>query len=70
MVSTQLGAAFAKHLFGTAGPAAMTVMRLGFAALVLLLWWRPSLRLDRATAGAVVAFGAAIAGMNLCFYLA
>jgi inner membrane transporter RhtA len=70
MVSTQLGAAFAKHLFGTAGPAAMTVMRLGFAAVVLLLWWRPSLRLDRATAGAVVAFGVAIAGMNLCFYLA
>lgn len=70
MVSTQLGAAFAKHLFGTAGPAAMTLMRLGFAAMVLLLWWRPSLRLDRATAGAVVAFGVAIAGMNLCFYLA
>ncbi|MGB9226166.1 EamA family transporter [Mycobacterium sp.] len=70
MVSTQLGAAFAKHLFGTAGPAAMTVMRLGFAAVVLLLWWRPSLRLDRATAAAVVAFGVAIAGMNLCFYLA
>jgi inner membrane transporter RhtA len=70
MVSTQLGAAFAKHLFGTAGPATMTVMRLGFAAVVLLLWWRPSLRLDRATAVAVIAFGVAIAGMNLCFYLA
>ena len=70
MLSTQLGAAFAKHLFGTAGPAAMTVMRLGFAAVVLLLCWRPSLRLDRRTALAVVAFGVAIAGMNLCFYLA
>jgi len=70
MVSTQLGAAFAKHLFGTAGPAAMTVMRLGFAAVVLLVWWRPSLRLDRRTALAIVAFGVAIAGMNLCFYLA
>ena len=70
MVSTQLGAAFAKHLFGTAGPAAMTVMRLGFAAVVLLAWWRPSLRLDRRTALAVGAFGVAIAGMNLCFYLA
>ena len=70
MVSTQLGAAFAKQLFGTAGPAAMTLMRLGFAAVVLMLWWRPSLRLDRRTAGAVAAFGVAIAGMNLCFYLA
>lgn len=70
MVSTQLGAAFAKQLFGTVGPAAITVMRLGFAAAVLLLWWRPSLRLDLSTASAVVAFGVAIAGMNLCFYLA
>ncbi|MEV0219937.1 EamA family transporter [Streptomyces sp. NPDC050704] len=70
MVSTQLGAAFAKQLFGTVGPAAMTVMRLGFAAVVLLLWWRPSLRLDRRTAGAVAALGVAIAGMNICFYLA
>lgn len=70
MVSTQLGAAFAKQLFGTAGPATMTVMRLGFAAVVLLLWWRPSLRLTRRTAGAVTALGVAIAGMNICFYLA
>ncbi|MFE3328136.1 DMT family transporter [Streptomyces sp. NPDC059176] len=70
MVSTQLGAAFAKHLFGTAGPATVTLMRLGFSALVLLLWWRPSVRLDRRTAGAVAALGVAIAGMNICFYLA
>jgi inner membrane transporter RhtA len=70
MVSTQLGAAFAKQLFGTAGPATMTVMRLGFAAVVLLLWWRPSLRLDRRTAGNVAALGVAIAGMNFCFYQA
>lgn len=70
MVSTQLGAAFAKQLFGTVGPAAMTVVRLGFAAAVLLLWWRPSLRLDRRTAGAVAALGITIAGMNVCFYLA
>ncbi|MEU5580094.1 EamA family transporter [Streptomyces huasconensis] len=70
MVSTQLGAAFAKQLFGTVGPATVTLMRLGFSALVLLLWWRPSLRLDRRTAGAVAALGVAIAGMNICFYLA
>ncbi|MEU6978445.1 MULTISPECIES: EamA family transporter [unclassified Streptomyces] len=70
MVSTQLGAAFAKQLFGTVGPATVTLMRLGFSALVLLLWWRPSVRLDRRTAGAVAALGVAIAGMNICFYLA
>ncbi|SPF07293.1 EamA family transporter [Streptomyces sp. MA5143a] len=70
MVSTQLGAAFAKQLFHAVGPSAMTVLRLGFAAAVLLVFWRPSLRLDRRTAGAVTVLGVAIAGMNLCFYLA
>jgi len=70
MVSTQVGAAFAKHLFGTAGPAAMTAMRLGFAAIVLLLWWRPTLRWDRATLALVAAYGTSFGGMNLCFYLA
>ncbi|MFZ3497455.1 EamA family transporter [Streptomyces sp. 5.8] len=70
MVSTQLGAVFAKQLFGTVGPATVTLMRLGFSALVLLLWWRPSVRLDRRTASAVAALGVAIAGMNICFYLA
>ncbi|MFE2581854.1 DMT family transporter [Streptomyces sp. NPDC059378] len=70
MVSTQVGAAFAKQLFGTVGPATVTLMRLGFSAIVLLLWWRPSVRLDRRTAGAVAALGVAIAGMNICFYLA
>jgi inner membrane transporter RhtA len=70
IVSTQLGAAFAKQLFGTVGPAAVTVLRLGFAAIVLLLWWRPSFRLERRTALAVAGLGITIAGMNLCFYLA
>jgi inner membrane transporter RhtA len=70
MVSTQVGAAFAKHLFGVAGPAAMTAMRLGFAALVLLLWWRPAVRISRPTLALVVAYGTSFGGMNLCFYLA
>ncbi|WP_069816721.1 EamA family transporter [Streptomyces sp. TP-A0874] len=70
MLTTQIGTAFAKHLFGVAGPAALTVLRLGFAAAVLLLWWRPSLRLDRRTAATVAALGVAIAGMNVTFYLA
>ncbi|MET9834571.1 EamA family transporter [Streptomyces sp. NPDC006385] len=69
MVSTQLGAVFAKQLFGTVGPAAMTVLRLGFAAVVLLWWWRPSFRLERRTALAVAGLGITIAGMNICFYL-
>ncbi|AYN39042.1 EamA family transporter [Streptomyces dangxiongensis] len=70
MVSTQLGAAFAKQMFGTVGPAVMTVLRLGFAAAALLLWWRPSFRLERRTALAVAGLGITIAGMNMCFYLA
>ncbi|MFG2891254.1 DMT family transporter [Streptomyces sp. NPDC048248] len=69
MVSTQLGAAFAKQMFGTVGPAVMTVLRLGFAAAVLLVWWRPSFRLERRTAFTVAGLGITIAGMNICFYM-
>ncbi len=43
----------------------------GFAALVLLLLWRPRLRgYVRANYFVVILFGLALAGMNLCFYSA
>ncbi|MGH3503138.1 MAG: EamA family transporter [Nocardioidaceae bacterium] len=45
-------------------------MRLGFAAVLLLLLWRPRLPTDRRTLGLVVAFGGAIAGMNAFVYQA
>lgn len=69
MLSTQVGAAVAKQLFGVAGPFGVTLLRLGFAALLLVAVCRPSLRLSRAELGLVLAFGTTLGAMNLCFYL-
>jgi len=43
VVSVQAGQAFGKQLFAQAGPGGVVVLRLGFAALVLLAIHRPSL---------------------------
>ena len=41
MITVQLGAALAKEMFGALGPAGVVFLRLGFAALALLVMWRP-----------------------------
>ncbi len=68
IVSVQIGAATAKQLFATAGAAGTVTLRLFFAAVVLLLVWRPTLRLDRRTLPVVLAYGVVLGVMNLCFY--
>ena len=69
--STQLGAAIAKSLFQELGPAGTVLLRVGFAALVLLLWWRPRLSgYVRANYLLVIVFGLTLAAMNLSFYSA
>ncbi|PWW62268.1 EamA family transporter [Actinokineospora spheciospongiae] len=70
IVSVQIGAALAKHLFATAGATGVVALRLVFAAAVLLLIWRPSLRVDRRTLTVVVGYGVVLAAMNTLFYLA
>ncbi|WUI04027.1 EamA family transporter [Spirillospora sp. NBC_00431] len=66
VVSVQAGMACGKGLFATVGPAGVVALRLGFAALVLLLLWRP--RPPRGESfGLVAALGTAIAGMHLIF---
>lgn len=70
VVSIQVGHALAKALFPLAGPSAVVAMRLGFAAAVLLLLWRPRLPTDHKTLGLVVALGVAVAGMNAFIYRA
>ena len=69
--SVQLGAAVAKELFDRLGPDATVFLRIGFAALVLLLLRRPSVgghsRGDYAVA---VVFGLVLAAMNFSFYQA
>jgi inner membrane transporter RhtA len=69
--SVQLGAAIAKGLFDELGPAGTVFLRVGFAALVLLLLWRPSVK-GHASGDYLVAilFGLALAAMNFTLYQA
>ncbi len=67
----QFGAALAVTLFDQVGPVGTVLMRLGFAAIVLLIAWRPRPgALSRLQWRDVALFGIALAGMNGCYYLA
>ncbi|HSA49181.1 MAG TPA: EamA family transporter [Yinghuangia sp.] len=67
--SIQFGAAFAAKLFPRVGPEGAVTLRLVIAAVVMLVVIRPSVRgLSRRDLLTVGALGAALGGMNLCFY--
>ncbi len=68
IVSVQIGSALAKLLFPIAGAIGVVTLRLVFAAAVLLVAWRPSLRMTRRAWLVVVAFGAVLGVMNAMFY--
>ena len=69
--SVQLGAAIAKSLFDELGPSGTVFLRVGFAALILLLIWRPKVSgYTRRQYLVAVVFGLALAGMNYSLYLA
>ena len=71
MVSLQLGAAFAKSIFPVVGSTGTVFLRLAFAAIVLMLMWRPRLRgYTRKDYITVVLFGVTLAGLNGFFYAA
>lgn len=70
IVSVQVGSALAKSLFSAVGSFGTVALRLFFAAAVLMLLWRPSLRMDRRAWTAVLSYGVILGLMNLCFYLA
>jgi inner membrane transporter RhtA len=70
IVSVQVGASLAKQLFSVAGAAGTVTLRLFFAALVLLLVWRPAIRLGRRAWPVVLAYGLVLGLMNLSFYQA
>jgi inner membrane transporter RhtA len=67
--SVQFGAAFAKTLFDEVGPAGTVFLRVVFAAIILVIVWRPAIR---GRSGAdwrlIVAFGFALVAMNLSYY--
>ena len=66
-----LGTSWAKHsLFPVVGAQGTTAVRVGFSALLLLLFWRPwRWALNGADARMVALYGAALGAMNLCFYM-
>jgi inner membrane transporter RhtA len=69
IASVQLGAAVAKHLFGTIDPTAMVWLRLVTSALVLVAVARPDLRArSRSDWLTVVAFGITLGTMNWAIY--
>ncbi len=67
--SIQFGAAFAVTLFDSLGPGGTTLARLGWAAALLLVVWRPKLRGQPPGAlRLAAAFGLALGLMNWTFY--
>jgi inner membrane transporter RhtA len=71
IASVQTGAAFATKLFDDLGPAGTVLLRVAFAAIVLLAIWRPSWRSHSAAELRLAAlFGLTLAFMNLSFYVA
>ncbi|MEO5560313.1 MAG: DMT family transporter [Dokdonella sp.] len=70
MISYQCGASLAKHLFPQVGALGATAYRLGFSALILLLWRRPWRRWGGGRDWRVVCgYGLAMGAMNMVFYL-
>nr|WP_309056365.1 EamA family transporter [Streptomyces sp.] len=68
-LSVQFGSAVAVLLMPRAGALGVVTLRLVLAAAVLLIVCRPKVRgYGRADWGTVVAFGTAMAGMNILFY--
>jgi len=69
IVSIQLGAAIAVHLFPSIGPVATTLLRLAIASPLLIVASRRSIDATvRRHAGWIVLFGVVIATTNLSFY--
>ena len=69
--SVQLGSSIAKQTFHAVGPGGAVLLRVGFAALVLLVWRRPRLRgYRRGDYLLAILFGLSLAAMNFSFYSA
>jgi len=69
IASVQIGAAFAIKIFDDLGPAGTVLLRVAFAALILLAIWRPKWRTYSGSELRLAAlFGLTLAFMNLSFY--
>jgi inner membrane transporter RhtA len=71
LVSQNIGAAFAKHLFALVGSEGVTALRVGLSAALLLALWRPWRTPLAAGDGANLAvYGLMLGCMNLLIYRA
>src|SRR3989442_8568838 len=69
IVSIQLGAAVAVHLFETLGPIGTVFLRIAFSAVLLLVTARREIGSGaRRHVGLLLLFGCVIGAMNMCFY--
>jgi inner membrane transporter RhtA len=69
VTSIQFGAALAATLFDDLGAAGVSLLRLGFAAIILVALARPRVRgRDPRALRLVLLFGLTLGGMNLFFY--
>jgi inner membrane transporter RhtA len=71
LVSQNIGAAFAKHLFPQVGSEGVTALRVGLSALILMLAWRPwRMPLSRRDGVNILVYGFMLGCMNLLIYRA
>jgi inner membrane transporter RhtA len=69
ITTLQFGAALGATLFDDVGAAGASLLRLTFAAVVLLAVWRPRVSgRERGDLWLAAAFGAMLGGMNFAFY--
>lgn len=67
VLSVQFGQAFGKQLSEDVGASGVVALRLGLAAAVLLVLYRPAVSRSWAERRVILGFGTAIAGMNLIY---
>ena len=71
IVFIQGGASLAKQLFPAVGAPGATLLRLGFATLILFCIWHPwKVKLTRRAIRSILIYGASLGAMNLFFYMA
>lgn len=71
VTSLAIGTSYAKHLFPVIGAQGTSALRVGFSALLLLLFWRPwRWKTRRVDAITLLRYGLTLGLMNLLFYMA
>ncbi len=71
MISVQISASLAKHLFPILGPEGMTAWRLVFSSIMLVIIFKPWRKpITKHAFKYILLYGLVLGFMNLCFYCA